>query len=282
MSQAELRAAIAAVPFWYHSIELGPGIVTPGYWDTRQIVGRLPWPEVRGKRCLDVGTADGFLAFELERRGAAEVLALDVADPSKFDWPPDARESGPERLSRFRAPGNPGFHIACDALGSSVEYREMTVYELDPQNLGKFDVVVCGSVLLNLRDPLRALEAIRSVCTENLLSMEAIDLWWTLRSRRPIAQLHGSGADCRWWHPNAAGHRRMLFAAGFDVERTIRPYLLALGQGARTEAPLRTRITQRIFGGGTGVTHAAVLARPRSLGTASGTGRPSRPGGRPG
>ena len=38
----------------------------------------MPWPDVRGKRCLDVGTYDGFLAFELERRGAASVVATDI------------------------------------------------------------------------------------------------------------------------------------------------------------------------------------------------------------
>jgi len=73
-------AAVAANPMWYHSIEVAPGLVTPGLFDLRPIVERLPWPDVRGKRCLDVGTYDGFLAFELERRSAAEVLATDIAD----------------------------------------------------------------------------------------------------------------------------------------------------------------------------------------------------------
>ena len=59
-----------AVPLWYHTLELPGGIVTPGWFDLRGVVDRLPWPDVRGKRCLDVGTYDGFYAFELERRGA--------------------------------------------------------------------------------------------------------------------------------------------------------------------------------------------------------------------
>jgi tRNA (mo5U34)-methyltransferase len=245
-------------------MELAPGIVTPGYWDVRPIVGRLPWPDVRGKRCLDIGTADGFLSFELERRGAAAVVAFDVPDPTRWDWPPDAREWGPDRVREFRGAGNPGFRIAHEALGSSVEYREMTVYELSPDTVGTFDVVVSGSILLNLRDPLRALEQVRSVCDGPLLSMEAISLRLTfLHPRRPVAELHGSGGGSQWWHSNAAAHRQMLFAAGFEVERTIRPYLLPLGEQHREDSRLHKRILRRVSPSGFGVPHTAALARPR-------------------
>jgi 2-polyprenyl-3-methyl-5-hydroxy-6-metoxy-1,4-benzoquinol methylase len=35
----------------------------------------------------------------------------------------------------------------------------MSVYDLSPERVGRFDVVVCGSLLLHMRDPARALEA---------------------------------------------------------------------------------------------------------------------------
>ena len=84
---ADARAAVDQVRLWYHTMELAPGVVTPGWFDLRPILDRLPWPDVEGKRCLDVGTYDGHLAFELERRGAAEVLALDISDHESWDWP---------------------------------------------------------------------------------------------------------------------------------------------------------------------------------------------------
>ena len=77
-THADVREAVAAVPLWYHTIELAPGLVTPGWFDLRPIVDLMPWPDVRGRRCLDIGTYDGFLAFEMERRGADEVVALDI------------------------------------------------------------------------------------------------------------------------------------------------------------------------------------------------------------
>ena len=83
----ELREHVAAHD-WYHTIELAPGVVTPGWFDTRSVVDALPLPaSLAGKRCLDVGTFDGFWAFELERRGAEEVIAIDVLDPKAWDWP---------------------------------------------------------------------------------------------------------------------------------------------------------------------------------------------------
>src|SRR6266496_2314073 len=92
----EARAAVAANPHWYHTIDVAPGVETPGWFDLRPIVDRLPWPDVRGRRCLDVGPYDGFLSFELERRGAAEVVATDIGSPNDWDWPYASRTSGPE------------------------------------------------------------------------------------------------------------------------------------------------------------------------------------------
>ncbi|MGI9094147.1 MAG: class I SAM-dependent methyltransferase [Thermoleophilaceae bacterium] len=272
---AELRgvqADVEQVPAWYHSIELVPGIVSPGYCDLRPIVGELPWPDVRGKRCLDVGTYDGFYAFELERRGAAEVIAVDVADPHDWDWPPDAREEGPERAERFtRGQRTRGFEVARRALGSAVERRSMTIYELSPETVGSFDVVVCGSLLLHLRDPLRGLEAIRTVCRESFLSVEEIRLSLSPPfGRGPVAELDGSGEQLQWWVPSVSGHRRMLLSAGFSVGPTAGPFAVRYGPSHPTASVtpsgwrwLRTRLLQRALAGAPGVPHVAILATPR-------------------
>jgi len=55
---------------WYHSLELEPGYVTEGMFDLRPVVDRYGLPaRMDGMRALDVGTWDGFWAFEMERRG---------------------------------------------------------------------------------------------------------------------------------------------------------------------------------------------------------------------
>ena len=87
---------------WWHTIEVAPGIVTPGGWDLRPTSAQLPWPDVSGKRCLDVGTMDGFWAFELERRGAAEVVATDIG-PAHSDVPARLTAQGPAEPRQSRA-----------------------------------------------------------------------------------------------------------------------------------------------------------------------------------
>src|SRR5688572_27964962 len=83
---------------WYHTIELGNGLVSRGFNDHRSIVDRTGLPASLARRtALDVGSFDGFWAFEMERRGAAEVTALDVARIGDFDWLPRVREQlGPD------------------------------------------------------------------------------------------------------------------------------------------------------------------------------------------
>src|SRR5437660_12337372 len=61
---------------WYHTLDLGYGVVTKGMFDHRPALHRYLIPsDLSGMRCLDIGTMDGFWAFEMERRGAAEVVA---------------------------------------------------------------------------------------------------------------------------------------------------------------------------------------------------------------
>jgi len=266
VSVADAQAAVEANPVWYHTIEVAPGVTTPGYFDLRPIAGRLPWPDVEGKRCLDVGSFDGFYAFELERRGAAEVVAVDVEGPQDFDWPPHLRGWGPAAADQMSGGRHAaGFEVARRLLGSSVERVHGTVYDLDPAELGRFDVVTMGSLLLHLREPLRALEAVRGVCRGCFLSVDQIDLGLSLLSpRRPVARLDGQSRLMHWWVPNAAGHRRMVRSAGFAIERTTGPHAVRYGRshaghGARATNPFTVA---RELVAGRGPLHQAVLARP--------------------
>jgi tRNA (mo5U34)-methyltransferase len=268
MLQLDAQATIAENPYWYHTIEVAPGVVTPGWFDLRPIVDELPWPDVRGKRCLDIGTYDGFLAFELERRGAAEVVATDIADHEQWDWPPRLRARGVEYLRSAAGPKRGvGFDIARRLLGSSVRREEVSVYDLSPDTVGEFDVVVCGSLLLHLRDPIRALFALRSVCRGHYLSTNQVDLGPSVRHRRhPVIRLDGMSELCQWWIPNAAGHRQLIRAGGFDLERQSSLYSIPFGVAHPPRPPrpreLASRLARRMLTGADGVPHHALLARP--------------------
>ena len=118
---------------WWHSIEVAPGVVTRGWWDLRPTAERLPWPQLTGMRCLDIGTMDGFWAFELEQRGAKEVVAMDLLDASRHDAPYSKRVAGPGPMLTER---KSAFELAARLRGSAVEYRDLSVYDLETAQLG--------------------------------------------------------------------------------------------------------------------------------------------------
>jgi tRNA (mo5U34)-methyltransferase len=265
------RAAVAANPLWYHAIEVAPGVETPGWFDLRPTIELLPWPEVAGKRCLDVGTYDGFFAFELERRGAAEVVATDIADHEQWDWPPRIRAQGVEYLRQVAGPEKGrGFEIARELLGSGARLEQVSVYELSPERVGEFDVVVCGSLLLHLRDPVAGLMAIASVCRGQLLCTNEVDL--RLSGRTPVARLDGVSDLCQWWVPSPSGHRRLVEAAGFEVEREAGPYPVPYGPAHPPVRRTPREVLRRVRLGGAGVPHHAVLARRAASGNAPSPG----------
>jgi tRNA (mo5U34)-methyltransferase len=269
-SAAEMQARLDEHPFWYHSIDVAPGVTTKGWFDLRPIVDLMPWPNVRGKRCLDIGTFDGYLAFELERRGASEVVAVDVEDHLLWDWPPDYRGAELDRDPGFSGPPKgAGFRLAAELMGSKVDWRPISIYDLDPDEIGTFDVVVCGSLMLHLRDPIRALEAVRRVTDGVFLSSEQIELWMSVFNRgKPRFSLNGSGADCQWFNFNGAGHLRMLYAAGFEVERVSKAYNVRFDHHPKlpmTPKNIAYQAGVRAVTGSfaQGVLHRAALARPR-------------------
>ena len=214
---------------WYHTLELAPGVETPGWFDLRGIAEEMPIPSsLAGKRCLDVGAFDGFWSFEMERRGAAEVVALDILDPREWDWPVGSDAKVIRAISERKGTGE-GFEIARQALHSNGERIELSVYDLDPDDVGRFDFIYVGSLLLHLRDPIKALERVGAVASAQVVICDAIDLWRSLFSpRTPVAVLEGRGRPW-WWKPNLAGLVRMVEAGGLRV--TGRPHRIFMPPG---------------------------------------------------
>src|SRR5262245_44432204 len=79
---------------WYHTLELGRGLVTKGHYDHRPILRHYGLPaSLAGKTVLDVGPAHGFFAFEFERRGAARVVTVELPRWSAHDGSPELKSS---------------------------------------------------------------------------------------------------------------------------------------------------------------------------------------------
>lgn len=208
-SDTELQAEADRYP-WYHTLDLGGGVVTQGMFDHRPVLDRYPIPaDLSGKRCLDVATMDGYWAFEMERRGAESVTAIDLEDPDDLDWPASLRAAHDKTMDETKADR---FALAKDALGSNVDRVLMSAYNLSP-DLGSFDFVFCGDLLLHLKDPITPVENIRSVCTGSAVIANVIKKF-RFSEKRAMAELDGI-ENFEWWVTNLEGLVRIVQAAGF-------------------------------------------------------------------
>lgn len=166
---------------WFHSIDLGGGLLTPGMKSADQLALETQWlnlpSSLAGKSVLDIGAWDGYFSFEAERRGAARVVSLDhyvwSTDQKVFDAyhaaekaagrvpaPPD---EAPGVWDPFTLPGRAGFDYAHRRLGSAAEPVVGDFMTMDLDRLGTFDITLFLGVLYHLKDPFAALRRLRQV-----------------------------------------------------------------------------------------------------------------------
>jgi tRNA (mo5U34)-methyltransferase len=128
---------------FYHTVEYAPGRRTAGWPVVVPIVDLIMEAmrtlDFRGKQVLDIGCRDGALSFEAERLGAAAVLGVD------FDLP----EANIAFLKR--------------ALRSNAVFERRNLYDLRPETVGRFDIVLLPGVVYHLRYPFLALRQMRDL-----------------------------------------------------------------------------------------------------------------------
>ena len=196
---------------WYHTMEIVPGLVTDGWFDLRDHVHQYGLPEdMTGMRALDIGTWDGFWAFEMEKRGA-QVVALDVDHEAEYDWPPRRRPAELKALDR-----GAGLRIAKEIKGSSVERVVCNIYDATPEKLGTFDFVFVGTVLVHLRDQLRALERFANLCHGRFCFTDEYDRLTSLLPFPVSRYFADREAAVVFWLPSRQTWKRMIWTAGFD------------------------------------------------------------------
>jgi tRNA (mo5U34)-methyltransferase len=217
MSSHDLEARVAAIR-WYHTIDLGNGVITHGIDDSRLRLARVQLPDsLQGLSVLDIGAWDGFFSFECERRGASRVVAADYFSWHGSGWGTKA-----------------GFTLAREVLGSRVEDIDIDVMDLSPERLGTFDLVLFLGVLYHLRHPFLALERVAAVTAERLILETVVDMVGFSRPAMafyPGRELNNDPTN--WWGPNAPAVRGMLETLGFGEVRTVTPSPNAAHRAAR-------------------------------------------------
>ena len=224
MKREEIQERIEKLGPWFHRIELGEGLVTK----TASAVGepvehpRPTWEKVRaclpedvsGKSVLDVGCNAGFYAVELKRRGAGRVVGV------------DSQRSLVRQAAFVR-----------DVLGLDIEYGRASVYDLDPRELGQFDVVLALGLIYHCKHLVLALERLYGVTRELLILETAVyppkkapasfayDVGGLRPTLHPLAYVENppeaKEAVYNWFLPGVESLRALLRNVGFDSVRAL-------------------------------------------------------------
>lgn len=161
----EIRTKLSELGVWYHQIDLGNDILTPGLVPL-QVLTR--YADVMFKMgiadlsVLDVGAWNGYFSFEAERRGASRTLA---ADGFCWGYDPPPRYPG----------GREQFELARTALGSKIEDRIIDIPEMTVETMGHFDMVLFNGIFYHIVDPINALINMSRIATKILIIETVVD-----------------------------------------------------------------------------------------------------------
>lgn len=218
MKKEEILDKINNVMYWQHRIDLGDGVCTSGEsridgFKIFELDGRLD-----GKSVLDIGAWDGGASFKAKELGAGRVLVTDVwRDP-------------PNNKSRWENIRNSdeGFLCAREILNADVEQKNISIFDMTEETVGKFDIVLFLGVLYHLPHPLKALEIISAICNETVVLESAVfyfppDSPNAYLEKEPLMKFRGEYG----WFPNKECVEMMLRQVGFkkiEYPRTPNPF----------------------------------------------------------
>ena len=191
--------------FWWHSIDLGGGIVTPGVktpaFHRQESSTFFDRVQISGQSVLDIGAWNGFYTFEAKRRGAKRDLATD-----KYAWTNDY----------FR--GRETFELARQALDMDVEALEIDPADITPETVGEFDIVLFLGVFYHRYDAIDTLAKAARVARQLLIVETHLDFH---QLDRPAMAFYPPGSkpnndETNWWAPNVPCMEALLKGHDFS------------------------------------------------------------------
>ena len=206
----ELWREITALEPWLQGpFVLAGNLLIPGVWRNDQRWESLAEHvgDLTGKRVLDVGSNAGYDPFMLNLRGAAEVIAC---EPFTFIHQATFLES---------------------IYQTGIDFRQIGWQQLDPDEMGRFDLLHCNGVLYHEPNPLGMLLRLRSMLADDGEMLFGSMVHASPEQSEYIRFVPDAYAgDKTWWFvPGRLAMRWMLEVTGFSVEELI------LAEGPRGE-----------------------------------------------
>ncbi len=203
--------------YWYHKIELAPGIVTKGFdldplWENvRKVRSHIPYQD---KVVLDIASFDGMFAFEAEKLGARHIVATDCLYKS-FNNFLFCREV-------FESKVIPYYNVSPYRLTERLDCYFGERYPGQENDVRKFDVVQHLGLLYHLRDPLLSIAQARSVLKDGGYLLIETDV--IMDRDESFMLFNGLPDNARvrdnysvWWAPTRKCLFEMLNSSLFEV-----------------------------------------------------------------
>ncbi|MGD9616446.1 MAG: class I SAM-dependent methyltransferase [Alphaproteobacteria bacterium] len=204
-SDIERLTAEAASHWWFHSIDLGNGLITEGKKSSEimrvEFEGVFGKTDLRGKTVLDIGAWNGAFSLEAHRRGAASVTALD-----HFTWTHPG----------FKGRASFDFMARVTGIDFKTIELDLDATPLDMSSVPPHDVVLFLGVFYHLRDPIAPLRQIAGIAREVLILESYVEQFPEPRPAMvffPGRELAGDPTN--WWAPNSACVHALLQMVGF-------------------------------------------------------------------
>ena len=208
--------------YWYHRIDLGNGIVTPGFhyeplWDNiRKVQQQLDY---KRKIVLDIASFDGLWAFEAERLGAKTVVATDCLNRTFRNFLFCKEVLNSQCI--------PYYNVSPYCLFDRLDTFFQENYDNERPYERMFDIVQHLGLFYHLRDPLFSLSQARSCIKSGgtlLIETNVIvdnDESFMLYNGIPFTYRTSKNYTV-WWVPTVNCLKEMLFASLFEpVDNSI-------------------------------------------------------------
>ena len=241
--------------YWYHTIDLGNGLITPDSYDYREILHNFNFPQdMSGMKVLDVGSATGYFAFEFEKRGA-DVTSIELPSTADWDMVPEEKDQNLDKifaieglnsleeldLTQLRGP----FDYCHEKLNSKVKRVYANAISLKKEDLphSSYDLIFLGDLLIHTFSPFAVLANLSQFCHGEITITQSFA---NDDYPRPIMDFSGNAArtgNCRtWWFTNKECLVTMLKRLGFKT-------VTELGEYATITRPMGRHVTRTVIKG---------------------------------
>ena len=220
MDRLELQSRVDALR-WYHTIDLGQGVVTKGVDNSAERLSRLDFPkDLSGRSVLDIGAWDGFFSFEAERGTRRASSRPITTRGTASDGEPETGKLDSSWRATF--------------WDRAFRTLMPTSWICLPRRSARSTSCLFLGVLYHVPNPLLALERVASVTGDLLVLETVVDM---VGVRRPAAAFYPgrelNNDPTNWWGPNHAAVEGMLRSVGFDRVRSVAPIRSAGFRAAR-------------------------------------------------